>query len=155
MWRIFCRILSVPQDTAMGLYNVVALPCYGLYYDLISLPWVVVVFYQSTYFTSPTAKRIGLCQWILQALNYVFWGPQISWSLWHVFFGVNQSGFRMNSTTNKFFYKALGWLHDAWCRQPLSAYYYSKLCSALTFYSRIKILNNKSSISYWDIIEHK
>ena len=37
-------------------------------------------------FASPTAKPIGACQWVTQALTYAFWRPQTSWSLWHIIY---------------------------------------------------------------------
>ena len=36
------------------------------------------------------------------------------------FLGVSRSGLGTSSTTNYFSYKALGWLHGPWCKQPLS-----------------------------------
>ena len=33
--------------------------------------------------------------------------------------GVNQSGPKMNSTTNHKFYRALELLHGPWCKEPL------------------------------------
>ena len=35
------------------------------YDNIISLPWPLVFFYYNTSFTSPTAKLIGPCQWIM------------------------------------------------------------------------------------------
>jgi len=35
------------------------------YYNIISLPWALAIFYQSTSFASPTTKPVGLCQWIM------------------------------------------------------------------------------------------
>ena len=40
--------------------------------------WALFFFSYSTSFTSPTAKPVGPCQWILM---YVFWGPHTPWSL--------------------------------------------------------------------------
>ena len=34
------------------------------------------LFYYNTSFASPIAKSIGLCQWMMSALNYVLWGLQ-------------------------------------------------------------------------------
>jgi hypothetical protein len=36
---------------------------------------------KNTSFASPTSKLVEPCQWIMSALNYVFWGSQPSWSL--------------------------------------------------------------------------
>ena len=35
------------------------------------------------------------------------------------FLGVNQIGPKSSSTSNPTFYKAVGWLHGPWCKQPL------------------------------------
>ena len=54
-------------------------------YNNISLPWALAFFYQRTSFASPTAKHVGPCQWIMQTLKYVFWGPWTPWSLCYFF----------------------------------------------------------------------
>jgi hypothetical protein len=90
----------------------------NFYSNIIS--WAFAFLYHSISFASPTAKPIGPCLWIMLALNYVFWGPRTSRTLWHFFFlGVNQSGPRMSSTANHIFYKALGRLRGG-VTQPLS-----------------------------------
>ena len=71
------------------------------YYNSISLPWPLAFSYQTTSFASPTAKPVGPCKWIIHALEYVCWGPQIAWSLIHSFsLNINRSGPGTSSTTN-------------------------------------------------------
>ena len=46
--------------------------------NIISLPWAPNFFYWSTSFTSPIAKPIAPCRWIMHALKYVFLGTSNS-----------------------------------------------------------------------------
>jgi hypothetical protein len=54
---------------------------------------------------------LAIC--LLETLNFMI---TLTFSL-----GVNRSGPGTSSTTNHKFYKALGWLHGPWCKQPLRA----------------------------------
>ena len=83
----------------------------------------LVFSYQTTSFASPAAKFVKPCQWIMLGLKYIFWGPRTPWSLWHfILLGVNSNDLRTSSTTNHIFYRALGWLHCPWCKQPWRGY---------------------------------
>ena len=56
---------------------------------------------------SPTAKPVGPCQWIMEALKYVSGDLELHGHSDHFSLGVHRSGLRTSSTANRKLYKAL------------------------------------------------
>ena len=94
----------------------------NLCYSIISMSWALAFFSTRTsLLTSLTAKPVGLCQWIMQALKTYLWGTSNSMiSLTFFSLGVNHNDPGTSSIANHKSYMTLGRLHDPWCKQPLT-----------------------------------